>query len=454
MAALEAENFWPPQDGWRRARRGCRVGGAPGRATAGAVREGKQMAMDWDKLRVFHAVAEAGSFTHAGEALNLSQSAVSRQISALEESLSVPLFHRHARGLILTEQGELLFRTAREVFAKLAMSESADLTESRRTGRKGRSRSRRRSRFGSIWLTPRIREFLDLYPEIQVSLVVDDAELDLSMREADVAIRMSPPRQPDLIQRHLVTVQVHIYGSPDYLKKYGTPQRPEELDKHRLIVYGEDSRPPVPGINWLLDSGAKPGRDRRPILSVNNIYGMLRAVRAGLALPRCPDFMAHEHSDLVRVLPGTRRAAERRALRLSGGAALIEAHQRLPRLPVAQGRRRPAQLNPHQLKHRCGELSRIYCGSTTALRFLQTWQNQFPLVIKRVNRDIRLRAILHRDEFPRRSCLERVSGTCARKEGLRTLTSPRREASLFKLGRAFGFGQFLLHREGPGTPKT
>ena len=63
-------------------------------------------ALDWDKLRVFHAVAEAGSFTHAGESLNLSQSAVSRQISALEESLSVPLFHRHARGLILTEQGE------------------------------------------------------------------------------------------------------------------------------------------------------------------------------------------------------------------------------------------------------------------------------------------------------------------------------------------------------------
>jgi len=70
--------------------------------------------MDWDKLRVFHAVAEAGSFTHAGDSLNLSQSAVSRQISGLEESLQVPLFHRHARGLILTEQGELLYRTARD----------------------------------------------------------------------------------------------------------------------------------------------------------------------------------------------------------------------------------------------------------------------------------------------------------------------------------------------------
>src|SRR3982074_481988 len=221
--------------------------------------------MDWGKLRVFHAVAEAGSFTHAGEALNLSQSAVSRQISALEESLSVPLFHRPARGLILTEQGELLFRTAREVFAKLAMSES--LISESKDRPKGPLKITTTVDFGSIWLTPRIREFLDLYPEIQVSLVVDDSELDLSMREADVAIRMSPPRQPDLIQRHLVSVQVHLYGSADYLKKQGTPQKPDDLDEHRLIIYGDDSRPPGPRLNWLLDSGAKPGKDRRPTLS-------------------------------------------------------------------------------------------------------------------------------------------------------------------------------------------
>jgi DNA-binding transcriptional LysR family regulator len=259
------------------------------------------MSMDWDKLRVFHAVAEAGSFTHAGEALNLSQSAVSRQISALEESLSVPLFHRHARGLILTEQGELLFRTAREVFAKLAMSES--LISESKDRPKGPLKITTTVAFGSIWLTPRIHEFLDLYPEIQVSLVVDDTELDLSMREADVAIRMTPPRQPDLIQRHLVSVQEHIYGSPDYLKKHGTPQRPEDLDDHRLIVYGDDSRPPVPGVNWVLDAGAKPGKDRRPILSVNNSYGMLRAVSSGLGLASLPDFVTTENNGLIRVLP-------------------------------------------------------------------------------------------------------------------------------------------------------
>ncbi|MBV9552055.1 MAG: LysR family transcriptional regulator [Alphaproteobacteria bacterium] len=257
--------------------------------------------MDWDKLRVVHAVAEAGSFTHAGESLNLSQSAVSRQISALEESLSVPLFHRHARGLILTEQGELLFRTAREVFAKLAMAEG--LISESKDRPKGPLKITTTVAFGSIWLTPRIREFLDLYPEIQVSLVVDDSELDLSMREADVAIRMSPPRQPDLIQRHLVSVQVHIYASADYLQKHGTPQRPEDLEEHRVIVYGEDARPPVPGVNWLLEVGLKPGHDRRPILTVNNTYGMLRAIMSGLGVAALPDFVAHEHSGLVRVLP-------------------------------------------------------------------------------------------------------------------------------------------------------
>jgi DNA-binding transcriptional LysR family regulator len=257
--------------------------------------------MDWDKLRVFHAVAEAGSFTHAGEALNLSQSAVSRQISALEESLSVPLFHRHARGLILTEQGELLYSTAREVFAKLAMTEGL-LTESKDRP-KGPLKVTTSVAFGSIWLTPRIREFLELYPDIQVAMVVDDSELDLSMREADVAIRMSPPRQPDLVQRHLMTVRVHLYASPEYLKKHGTPRRAEELDQHRLVIYGDEARAPISNINWVLESGLKPGHERRPILQVNNTYGLFRAVSSGLGIAALPDYVAVEAPELVRILP-------------------------------------------------------------------------------------------------------------------------------------------------------
>jgi DNA-binding transcriptional LysR family regulator len=257
--------------------------------------------MDWDKLRVFHAVAEAGSFTHAGDALNLSQSAVSRQISGLEESLQVPLFHRHARGLILTEQGELLYRTARDVFAKLSMTE-AMLSESKDRP-KGPLKVTTTVAFGSSWLTPRIKEFLELYPEITLSLLVDDGELDLSMREADVAIRMTPPRQPDLVQRHLLTVRSHAFASPEYLKKHGVPTRPEDLDEHRLIVYGDDARPPAVTINWLLESGAKPGAERRPILKVNNVNGIYRAVQSGLGIGSIPNYMLLETSELVRVLP-------------------------------------------------------------------------------------------------------------------------------------------------------
>ncbi len=157
--------------------------------------------MDWDKLKVFHAAAEAGSFTHAGEQLGLSQSAVSRQVSALEQELSVSLFHRHARGLILTEQGDLLFRTAHDVFMQLQAAR-AKLTDSRERP-SGDLKITTTPGVGINWLIPRLGEFTALYPEIRISLIVTDEELDLSMREADVAIRTRKPTQPDLIQRKL-----------------------------------------------------------------------------------------------------------------------------------------------------------------------------------------------------------------------------------------------------------
>ncbi|MFM2045480.1 MAG: hypothetical protein RLY86_4056 [Pseudomonadota bacterium] len=259
--------------------------------------------MDWDKLRVFHAVAEAGSFTHAGETLNLSQSAVSRQISALEESLHVPLFHRHARGLILTEQGELLYRTAREVFAKLSMTE-AMLSESKEHP-KGPLKVTTTVAFGSTWLTPRVKEFLGLYPDVQLTLLLDDNELDLSMREADIAIRMTAPRQPDLIQRHLMTVRVHLYAHKSYVEKRGMPQTMADLDNHDVIAYPNETKAPVPNINWLLHMGEPPGGERRTVLRVNSLYAISRAVQSGLGIGSLPDYVVDGIPDIVRVLPET-----------------------------------------------------------------------------------------------------------------------------------------------------
>ena len=153
--------------------------------------------MDWDKLRVFQVAAEAGSFTHAGERLHLSQSAVeSGQISSLEESLNVALFHRHARGLILTEQGEVLLSTTKDVFTKLSATEA--LISEGRERPKGNLRVTTTVAFGSTWLASRIGSFIDLYPEVNITLLINDYELDLSMREADVAVRLTPPKQADL----------------------------------------------------------------------------------------------------------------------------------------------------------------------------------------------------------------------------------------------------------------
>jgi DNA-binding transcriptional LysR family regulator len=260
--------------------------------------------MDWDKLRIFHAVTEAGSFTHAGERLNLSQSAVSRQISALEASLKVSLFHRHARGLKPTEQGELLYRTAHDVFAKLAMAE-AKITDSKERPT-GPLKITSTVAFGSVWLTSRIKKFVNLYPEIDVSVVLADTELDLSMREADAAIRMEPPRQPDLIQRHLFNLRYHVFAAPEYLEERGIPQTPQDLDDHDLIVYGDDARPPVVNLNWLLEAGTKDNVKRRPILQVNSIYGIFRAVQSGLGIGALPDYMSREVGNLVELLPELR----------------------------------------------------------------------------------------------------------------------------------------------------
>ncbi len=261
--------------------------------------------MDWDKLRVFHAVAEAGSFTHAGDTLNLSQSAVSRQISALEEALAVPRFHRHARGLILTEQGEQLNRTVRDVFAKLAMTEAL-LTESKERAA-GRLKVTTTHSFGVAWLTPRLKRFLEAYPDVSITLLLDDVDLDLAMREADVAIRMHPPRQPDLVQRSLGEIRWQIWASDAYLKSAGhLPEKPEDLDKHRLILFG-DRKPPVTDVNWLADLGRADGLPRRAgALEVNSLQAMLIAIRSGLGIGAVPEYLVDHTEGMTRILPHAR----------------------------------------------------------------------------------------------------------------------------------------------------
>lgn len=258
----------------------------------------KETTMDWDKLRIFHAVADAGSLTHAGDVLHLSQSAVSRQIRALEESLNTTLFHRHARGLILTEQGELLFDATSSMNKRLEAA-AARIRDSEEEVF-GSLRVTTTTGFGSLWLAPRLAKLYEKYPDLNIDLMLEERVLDLPMREADVAIRMKEPSQADLVRKRLMSVWMRLYASPEYLEQHGTPQSLDDLENHRLICQRTDSTQVGAGqvfVQRLLTY------DVKSTLNVNNYFGVLQAVINNLGIGVLPHYVIEDFPRAVRVLP-------------------------------------------------------------------------------------------------------------------------------------------------------
>ena len=257
--------------------------------------------MDWDKLKIFHTVAEASSFTKASTILNLSQSAISRQIQSLEDDLKVKLFERHARGLTLTQNGEYVFKTAHDVITKLKEVETTlSDHKSKPTGKLTVTTVRS---FGTHWLTPRVQEFMQLNPEIEIELIFDDKELDLSTRQADIGIFMRRPKQLNYIQKKLIDINYHIYGSSKYLEKYGLPKTINDLGKHKFISYGRGNPSPVFNPDWALKIGMKDNKKRKSIMKVNSVMGLLLAVESGVGLAALPDYLVFQSRNLIKVLP-------------------------------------------------------------------------------------------------------------------------------------------------------
>jgi DNA-binding transcriptional LysR family regulator len=254
--------------------------------------------VDWDKLRIFHAVADKGSLTHAGEVLHLSQSAVSRQIRALEESLAVTLFHRHARGLILTEQGELLFDATSQMnrrldaaAARIRDSEDEVFGELRVTTTTG---------FGTLWLAPRLAKLYQNFPALKIDLMLEERVLDLPMREADIAIRMKEPTQADLIRKRFMNIRMRLYATQNYLDQHGSPKNMDDFAHHRLI--SQHAGTPQVAAGALLVAELM-SHDIPSTLTVNNYFGVLQAVLNDLGIGVLPHYVATERPDLVRVLP-------------------------------------------------------------------------------------------------------------------------------------------------------
>ena len=261
--------------------------------------------LDWDKLKTFHAAAGEGSLTAAAEKLNISQSAVSRQITALEDYLNMPLFHRHARGLTLTEQGQILFTTADDVAQRIALAQTSVIDSRQKP--EGVLRISMPISLGSNWLVSVLPEFLKAYPDIDVQLIMEDNEHDLSAFDVDCALRPWPSTQGDLIERKLGLITQSLYASHQYLSEYGAPTSVEDLDNHKIVAFGDLIPKNLQSANWVLGAGLPAGAPRRkPALIVNNLHGIMRAAEAGIGIVGIPDYMTALSRRLVRVLPTVR----------------------------------------------------------------------------------------------------------------------------------------------------
>ena len=257
--------------------------------------------LDWDKLKTFHAAADNGSLTAAAAKLRISQSAVSRQITALEHQIGAPLFHRHARGLTMTEQGRILYKAAHEMAAQAALAQASVLDSQDKP--QGILRVSTPISLGSNWLISLLPEFKRTYPLIKVHLILEDEEHDLSAFDVDCALRPWPSSQGDVIERKLGTISQSLYASHNYLAEHGKLESVADLDNHDIVAFGDMIPGRLNSANWALELGRPDGKPRTPVLAVNNLHGIMRAAEADMGIVGIPDYMVALSRRLTRVLP-------------------------------------------------------------------------------------------------------------------------------------------------------
>ena len=258
--------------------------------------------MKWNRLQTFLVVAELGSFSKAAKKLGVSQSAISRQVTVLEQELNCPIFNRHWSGLVLTEAGEELFATAENMQREFELSVSK--INERKSQPEGPLKIGTTVAFGSCWLTPRLGLFRKHFPEVELSLFLSDTNyLDLSMRDADCAIRFTRQTELNLVQYLLGVVRYKIYASHEYIQRKGKPETLDDLDSHELVAYGDFAPQPIRDMNWLQTIGKPAKQFRKSSLSINSVYGIFKAIESGLGIGAVPYYIAMQSDKLVELLP-------------------------------------------------------------------------------------------------------------------------------------------------------
>lgn len=250
--------------------------------------------MNWDDLRYFLAVAREGQMLGAAGRLGISQARLSRHIAALENAVGLRLFDRTTRGSSLTPDGEALFATAERIEAEV-LSGVADLQG--RDEVSGTVRIGAPDGFGGAFLAPRLGRFRTAYPDLRVQLVPVPRSFSLSEREADLAIMVGRPEKGRLRVRKLVDYSLGLYASQIYLDQRGYPRDTDDLSSHSLIGYVDDLIY-TPELNYTHEFT----RDWKSNIEVSTAIGQFEAVRAGVGIGVCHDFMA-AGTNLVRLFP-------------------------------------------------------------------------------------------------------------------------------------------------------
>lgn len=252
--------------------------------------------LDWSILRDFIAVAETGSLSQAARRLRLSQPTLSRRIAALEEQLKAQLFQRTPRGLLLTDAGEQVLVGARRVEEEaLAIERQAEAAHQTLTGT---VRISVPEGLGSMWLPHKLASFHADYPGVCVEVLVDNRTVNLIRREADIAIRMFRPEQPDLIAKRAGDIAVGLFGSRAYFERHGRPVKLDDLKEHNHVGFDE-SMSTHPGVQEL----ERLFTPERIVYRSSSFVGQLQATLAGIGIGAHDCALTSAQPTLERVLP-------------------------------------------------------------------------------------------------------------------------------------------------------
>ena len=258
--------------------------------------------MNWDGFRYFVAAAEAGSLSSAATLLSSNQSTVGRHIDALESALGIKLFQRSVKGLDLTEEGQAIYEQAQNIQHSIVKIQR--VVQGGEKTATGTVRLSLPEGLGQEVIIPMLDDFYQQYPKVKLIFNVSATTANISQGEADVAIRLFRPEEPELVTKHLGEMKLGLYASQRYQEHYGLPKQIKDIRKHKVITYG-DLLSILPENQWLLNHSD----EARRILSSDSTVTRFRATISGVGLSIQPEVLANTSTDLIHLFKSARLPA-------------------------------------------------------------------------------------------------------------------------------------------------